>query len=338
VSGQVAVDLGSTRTLVADRSGHVLVDEPTIAAVNLRDGSLIAFGSPALSLPGRAAGEVTLLKPVSHGHLQDLGLTDQVAAHILELVRKRAGRHPEVLCCVPGLATGVQRRALERSFKRAGAPDVEFIEHAFAAGIGLKLRIDEPVATMVVDVGGGTTDVAVMALGGVVTEASVPVGGDDLNRAVRELCLRSFDLVVSPSIAEQVKFAIGTAWPGAETKIEVVGRDSSNGIARSIVISSSEVSAAIGELLRAMLATAVECIVTAPPDLANDLIARGLHLAGEAALLTGFTQRLATATGIPVHLVEDPGRASVMGAALCLRDLTAATGGRDLGPKRAVSR
>ncbi|MGO9559667.1 MAG: rod shape-determining protein [Acidimicrobiales bacterium] len=331
MSGQLAIDLGSTRTLVADTGGRLLVDEPTVAAVNLRDGSLIAFGSPALLLPGRSAGDVSVMKPVSHGQLQDLRLTDQVAEHLLGRVRKRVGRHPEILCSVPGLATGVQKRALERSFKRAGAAHVDFIEHAFAAGIGFKLRIDEPVATMVFDVGGGTTDVAVMALGGVVTEASIPLGGEDLDRAVRDLCLRSYDLVISPALAERVKIVIGTAWPASETKIDVTGRDTSNGMARSVVVSSSEVSAATEDCLRAMVGAAVSCIVTAPPDLANDLIARGLHLAGGAALMTGYARRLATATGIPVHLADDPARAAVMGAARCLRDLS------ETGARRAVS-
>ena len=332
MTGQIAVDLGSARTLVADAPGRILVDEPTVAAIRLRDGSLVAFGHKAAAMSGRAAGDVGVVKPVAHGHLQDLALTDQVASHLLGSVRKHVGRRPEVLCSVPGLATGVQRRALERSFKAAGAAHVEFIEHAVAAGVGFRLRIDEPVATMVVDVGAGTTDVAVMALGGVVTESSVPVGGDDIDRGVREVCLRSFDLVVSPGVAEQVKFAVATAWSGSERKIEVTGRDASNGSVRTVVVSSSEVSGAIAERVRAMVAAAVECITTAPPDLANDLLARGLHLAGEGALLDGFARRLATATGIPVHLADDPGRAAVVGAARCLRDLAEASGKRAVSP------
>ncbi|MHB1988244.1 MAG: rod shape-determining protein [Acidimicrobiales bacterium] len=321
MSGQVAVDLGSARTRLADSSGRLLVDEPTLSAVDLRDGSLIAFGSPAAAMPGRSAGEVGIVRPVANGQLQDLELTDQIAAHLLGRVRGRIGRRPEVLCSLPGLATGVQRRAMERSFKKAGASSVGFVEHGLAAGVGMRLRIAEPIATMVVDVGAGTTDACVMALGGVVTQVSVPIGGDDLDRDVRELCVRSFDLVVNMAVAEQIKLAIASAWPATETKIELTGRDVSNGIVRTIVISSSEVQAAIADHVRAMVAAAVECIVTAPPDLANDLIARGLHLAGDASLLAGYSRRLATATGIPVHLAEDPGRAAVLGAARCLREV-----------------
>ncbi|MHB8457191.1 MAG: rod shape-determining protein, partial [Acidimicrobiales bacterium] len=228
--------------------------------------------------------------------------------------------------------SGVQRRALERSFKAAGASRVDFIGHAVAAGIGFGLHIGEPVATMVVDAGGGTTDSAVMALGGVVTEVSIPVGGEDLDRAVRELCVRSFDLVVSPAVAEQVKMGLARAWPGGETKMEVTGRDVSNGMVRTVVISSSEVTTAISEPVRAMVQAAVKCIVTTQPDLANDLLTQGLHLAGRAGLLTGYARQLATATGIPVHAADDPGRAPVMGAVYCLRERSEASA------KRRVSR
>jgi rod shape-determining protein MreB len=338
VSGTLAVDLGSSRTLVADSSGRILVDEPTVAVVNLRDGSLVAFGAPAVDLPGRAAGELQLVHPVDHGQLQDLALTDQVAELLLRRVRRRVGRRPEVLCSVPGLASGVQRRALERSFSRAGASHVDFIEHAVAAGIGFRLHIDEPVATMVVDAGAGTTDVAVMALGGVVTEASLPVGGSDLDRAIREMCLRSHDLLLSPAVAEQVKLAIATAWPAPERKVEVSGRDSSNGMVRSVAVSSSEVAAAIDDPVRAMVGAAVKCIVEAPPDLANDLLSRGLHLAGEGGLLGGFTRRLATETGIPVHVAERPGEAAVLGAARCQRDLSGRRPGTAAATRSQVSR
>lgn len=321
MSSELAVDLGTSRTRAADRHGRLLFDEPTLAAVNQRDSSLVAFGTGAADLVGRSAGEVALMRPVVHGQLQDLALTDQVVARLLGKTRPKVGRHPEVVCSVPGLATSVQRRALERSFKSAGASHVEFIEHALAAGIGFRLHIDEPVATMVVDVGAGTTDVAVMALGGIVMESSVPVGGDDIDRAIRELCLRSFDLVISAGVSERVKLSIATAWPGVEKKVEVHGRDASNGTARAVVLSSSEVSGAIAEHVNAITTAAVGCIVSAPPDLANDLLARGLHLGGECALLDGLTRKLATATGIPVHLAKDPGRSAVVGAARCLSDM-----------------
>lgn len=320
MSSELAVDLGTGRTRVADAGGHVLLDEPTAAAVDLRDGSLVAFGDSALALPGRSAGQVGLVRPVAHGQLQDLALTDQVVDEVMTRVRQRSGRRPAVLCSVPGLASGVQRRALKRAFARAGAGRVEFVEHALAAGIGLQLDIEEPVATMVVDVGAGTTDIAVIALGGIVTGTSLPIGGGDLDVSVREACLRSHDLVVSPLVAEGLKRTIGTAWPAPEAKLEVSGRDASNGSSRTVVVSSSDVTTAMAELVREMVAAAVACITKAPPDLANDLLSQGLHLAGEGGLLAGFPRRLATAAGIPVHVADVHGRAAVLGAARCLRD------------------
>ncbi|MGH9298926.1 MAG: rod shape-determining protein [Acidimicrobiales bacterium] len=325
MSGELAIDLGSSRARVVDSSGRVLVDEPCVAAVDLTTGELVAFGEAALPMPARSSGQLTVMRPVAHGQMQDLPLTDAVTRWLLKRAESVAGHHyrrPAVLCCVPGLASGVQRRAMERAFRSGGAGHVEFIEHAVAVGVGFHLRIDEPVATMVVDIGGGTTDVAVMALGGVVTEASVPLGGEDMDHAIRELCLRSFDLVIAKSVAEQVKFAIGTAWPEEEEKVEVSGRDVSNGTVRTVVLSSSEVSGATGEQVRRIVATVVECIVTSPPDLANDLLARGLHLAGNGSRLRGLARRLATTTGIPVHLGERPDHAAVLGAARCLRART----------------
>lgn len=322
MTGQLAIDLGTSRTRVSDRSGRSLVDEPTVAAVDLRTDALVAYGTAAIGLSGRSAGEIGILRPVVSGQLQDLALTDQVAAALLDRVRRHGGRHPELLLTIPGLATGVQRRALEKAFKKAGAAEVDFITEAVAAGIGFGLRIDEPVATMVVDAGAGTTDVAVMALGGVVTESSVPVGGDDLDAAIRELCLRSFDLVVSRAVAEELKRDLATAWPEAEEKREVRGRDAANGAARTVVISSSEIAGAIAEVIGRIVASVIECIVSAPPDLANDLLSRGLHLAGGGSQLRGLARRLANDTQIPVHVAEDPAMAAVAGAARCIREIS----------------
>ncbi|MDA8038139.1 MAG: rod shape-determining protein [Actinomycetota bacterium] len=317
----LAVDVGSSRTRVMTMSKALLVDEPSLAAVEIGSGRLIAFGERARAMRGRTAGEVALVRPVRHGQLQDLALTDQVCVDLLRRARVAGHARPDVLCCVPSAATSVQRRALERSFRRAGARRVEFLEHAVASGMGALLRLEEPVASMVVDVGGGTTDIAVIALGGVVTGASVPVGGGDFDEAIRQLCERSFDLVIDTGTAEAVKLAIGTAWPSLEDKVEVRGRDASNGEPRAVVLSRGEVATALAEQVDAVVRAAVGCITTSPPDLANDLLARGLHLAGSGGLLDGFSQRLATATGIPVHLVDEPGLAAVRGASRCLKVL-----------------
>lgn len=320
--GALAVDLGSSRTRVMTMSKGLLLDEPTLAAVEIGSGRLLFFGEQAAAHRGRSAGEVQLMRPVRHGQLQDLALTDQICDLILQRAKQAGHSRPDVLCCVPAAATSVQRRALERSFREAGAKRVEFLEHAIACGMGARLRLDEPVASMVVDVGAATTDVAVIALGGVVTEASIAVGGGDFDAAVRMLCQRSFDLVIDRETAEVVKCTIGTAWPSVEDKVEVHGRDSSSGEARTVVLSRSEVASAIAEQVDTIVRACVGCITSAPPDLANDLLSRGLHLAGRGGLLDGFSRRLARATGIPVHLVDSPGLAAVTGAARCLKVLS----------------
>jgi rod shape-determining protein MreB len=327
----LAVDVGTARTLVVEPSKGLLVDEPTLAAVDIPTGKLLAFGAHARAMAGRAAGEVAIVRPVRQGQLVDLELTDQIASDVLARARNFGVHRPEVLCCVPGAATGVQKRALERSFKKAGARRVEFIEHAVACGIGARLQLEEPVASMVMDVGAGTSDIAVMALGGVVTEVSLPLGGNDFDEAIRLLCQRSFDLVLPFGAAESIKLAIGSAWPNDERKVEVRGRDLGNGLPRTVVLSRAEVATALREHVDAIIRGAVRCITESPPDLSNDLLNRGLYLAGGGAMLDGFAQRLATAAGIPIHLVSSPETVAVQGAARALRAMHSGGPGPSLG-------
>jgi len=331
VSRALAIDVGTARTRVLEATKGLLVDEPTLAAVDIPTGKLLAFGAEAGAMAGRAAGEVAVVRPVRQGQLVDLELTDQITAELFERARHFGVQRPEVLCCVPGAATGVQRRALERSFKKAGARRVGFVEHAVACGIGARLHLDEPVASMVMDVGAGTSDIAVMALGGVVTETSLAVGGSDFDEAIRQLCQRSFDLVLPFGAAESIKLAIGSAWPADERKVEVRGRDLGNGMPRIVVLSRAEVATALAEHVDSIIRAAVRCIIDSPPDLANDLLSRGLYLAGEGALLDGFARRLATATGIPIHLVSSPGTVAVEGAARALRAMRSAAPEASLG-------
>jgi rod shape-determining protein MreB len=319
LSGALAVDLGASRTRVVDPGRGVVVEEPTIAAVEMPTGRLVAYGEPARQMIGRAAGAVRVVRPVRHAQLQDLGLTDQIASHLLRLARSAGVARPEVLCCVSRLAGGVHRRALERSFKGAGARRVGFLDAALACAIGARIGLEEPVASMVVDVGAASTDIAVLAVGGIVSVKAVPIGGGDFDEEIRQLCIRSFELLIDIRTAEEVKRLIGSAWPSKEREAEVTGRDLSSGRPRSIVLSSSEVADAMSRDVDTIVNAAVRCITDAPPDLANDLLNRGLHLAGGGGLLDGFARRLATATRIPVHLVPDPIGATAAGAARYLQ-------------------
>jgi rod shape-determining protein MreB len=320
-SPEIGIDLGTANTVIYERGSGVLLCEPSVVAYD-GDDSVIAVGRAAKEMDGRAPGRIRVVHPLRGGTISDFR-----AAHVLirtlvdRALTSRPRLIPRIVACVPGCATDIECKAVEESARAAGVRATTFLPQAVAAAVGAGLDIMTTQGRMVVDVGGGTTDVAVMALGGVVTEASLPLGGGDLDRVIRAMCLRSFDLVVSPAVAEQLKVGIGAAWPRAEAKMEVSGRDASNGMVRAVVVSSSDVTTAMSDVVRAMVGAAVGCIVEAPPDLANDLLARGLHLAGEAGHLDGFPRRLATAAGIPVHISEDPGRAAVVGAAQCLREV-----------------
>ena len=254
MSADLAVDFGTARTLVAVRGHGVVVDEPTIAAVDLARNRLVAFGNEAAGLRGRCAGEVGIVRPVTHGQLADLDLTAAVAKQLLRLAKVGSVSPPTVLCCASGTATNVQRRALDRAFTRAGAERVRFVELPVAVALGSGLRIEEPIASMVVDVGAGTTEIGVLALGGLVTQASVPVGGGDFDEAIKNLCSRQLDLVIDSATAENVKYEIGSAWVEDDDKVEVRGRDASNGIVRSVVISRTEVADAIAPRVDRILA------------------------------------------------------------------------------------
>ncbi len=245
MSAELAVDLGTARTLVALRGKGIVVDEPTLAAVDLARNRLVAFGAEAAELRGRSAGEVAIVRPVSHGQLADVDLTSAVAKQLLRLAKVRSAGQLTVLCCASGVASSVQRRALDRAFTQAGAEHVRFVEQAVAAALGTGLHIEEPVASMVVDVGAGTSEMGVLALGGLVTHGAVRVGGGDFDEAIRRFCARQLDLVIDRETAEGIKITIGSAWVEDDDKVEVRGRDASNGIVRSVVVSRTEIADAI---------------------------------------------------------------------------------------------
>jgi rod shape-determining protein MreB len=328
VSSDLALELGSSVTRVADSRGVILLEEPTVAAVDADSRRLIAFGTKALGLGATTAGRVNLVRPVRHGQLMDIALAEDVLVEVVRAAGVSRLAHPRVLACIHAGATDVQQRALDRALRRAGARQVRFVEQPVACAIGVGLPIDEPTGSMVIDVGGGTTDMGVLALGALVTSASLPVGGDDFDEAVRLMLARCYDIVVDGSVASDVRRRIGTVRlsdPRSEgvgrpdlPHLEVRGRDVSSGLPRAVVISADELHQPLEDLIRPLLSAAVECISSAPPDLANDLLGSGLHLAGGGSLLDGLDYRLAMATSLPVHAVANPDRISITGASRCL--------------------
>jgi rod shape-determining protein MreB len=300
----------------------MLFEQPTVAAVDGDTGRLLGIGEKALAVGLATAGRVRLVRPVRHGQLVDIALAEEVLGEVVRSSGVSRLSHPRVLACVHVGATHVQRRALDRALRRVGAREVRFVEQPVACAVGMGLAIEEPAGVMVVDVGAGMTDVAVLALGGMVTATSLAVGGDDADDAVRLSIARRFGLVVDSATATEVRRRIGSVVAALDRpRLEVRGRDAATGEPTVAVLSAAEVAPVLEDLVRPILAAAVQCIATAPPDLANDLLRSGVHLCGEGSLLDGLDARLADATGLVVRAAAEPGHSAVLGAARCLMHL-----------------
>jgi rod shape-determining protein MreB len=316
VSADLALDLGTSITRVADRSGTIVLEEPTLAAVDTDTGKLVAFGREAVGLGARSAGRVALVRPVRNGKLVDVDLAQATVAEILRRSGASFFDHPRVVVCSHVDSTPVQQRAVERALRRAGARSVRFVEQPLACALGARLPIAEAVGRMVVDVGGGTTDVGVLALGGLVTSAAVPVGGNVFDEVVRDYLARVHRLVVERRVVEVLRREVGSVGPvGADVEVDVVGRDALTGLPGSRTVSRRELAAALEPVVEPVVAAAMRCMTSAPPDLANDLLGTGVLLAGGGSLLDGLARRLASAIGVPVHVPERLQLLGVLGAA-----------------------
>jgi len=321
VSLALALDLGTATTRLANGSGELIYEGPTVAAVETDSRRLVAFGDEALGLGARSGGRVQLRRPVRAGKLLDIDLAESFLAALLRRPGVSRLGGPRMLVCSHLSSTGVQRRAVGRALKRAGARTVSFVEQPVACAIGAGLEISEPVGTMVVDLGAGVCDVAVIALGGLVSSASVEVGGDNFDEAVREHLARRHGLLIDRAAAAQLRRAHATMSPGGGVgEIEVPGRDTRSGALRTATVARAALCAVIDRVAQPIFDTAARCITSAPPDLANDLISNGLILAGGGSRIEGFDRRLAQATGVPVHVPHDSELLAVLGAAQCLEE------------------
>jgi rod shape-determining protein MreB and related proteins len=295
VSGAFALDLGSSVTRVASPSGEMLFEEPTLAAVGLSGDRLLAFGTEAASFGAHSAGHVAMIRPVRAGKLVDVDVATAVVAEVFRRIGVGRLEHREVALCIHVDASAVQRRALERAIRQAGS--------------------------MVVDVGGGTSNVGVMALGGLVATAAADIGGLDFDQAIRAYLAREHGLALSQRRVEMLRRRHGSLAPAEPNLLVVVeGRDAKSGRPSSAEVTEGELAFVLDRVVEPLMALAVRCITEAPPDVANDLVGAGLTLVGGGSRLAGLDERLATATGVPVHVPAEPERLSVRGAARCLAE------------------
>ena len=297
----------------------IVLNEPSVIALNSRSGDVLAMGQEAWKMIGRTPGYIVAVRPLRQGAITDFDITERMIRLLLQRAGVSRFNRPRVVICVPSAITEVERRAVVEAARRAGAADAQLLEQPMAAAIGADLPINEPIGNMVIDVGGGTTETALISLGGVVALQAVRVGSFDIDAAIQTFIRREYGIAVGERTAEEIKMTIGSAWPVQEgIKAEVRGRDLMTGLPKTVILSPGEVRDAIDEPVSAMVESVIDCLGQAPPELAQDLILRGLNLVGGGGMLKGLDLRIAEETGIPVNLVDSPLEAVVLGAGRCV--------------------
>jgi rod shape-determining protein MreB len=325
IGRDMAVDLGTANTLVYVRGRGIVLNEPSVVAINQNTGGILAVGLEAKRMIGRTPGNIVAIRPLKDGVIADFDTTERMLRYFIQKVHKR--RHlakPRIVVCVPSGITGVEQRAVKDAGYAAGARKVYIIEEPMAAAIGAGLPIHEPTGNMVVDIGGGTTEVAVISLGGIVTAQSIRVGGDELDNAIISWVKKEYSLLLGERTAEEIKMAIGSAFPlPGEPDAEIRGRDLVSGLPKTILVSSEEIRRAIEEPVNQIVDAVKSTLDKCPPELSGDIMDRGIVLTGGGALLRGLDERLRHETGMPVHITEHPLDAVVMGSGKCVEEFEA---------------
>src|SRR3954466_4395372 len=323
-SNDIGIDLGTANTLVYVKDHGIVLREPSVVAVAAGTNRVLSVGDEAKRMLGRTPGNIVAIRPLKDGVIADFEITEAMLRHfIMKVHGKRAFKpRPRVVIAVPSGITEVEKRAVKESALRAGAREVYLIEEPMAAAIGVGLPVQDPAGNMIIDIGGGTTEVALISLSGIVFSRSVRVAGDELDEAVAGYMKRAYNLMIGERTAEEIKIKIGSAYPmEKETSMEVKGRDLVAGLPKTLQITSQEVREALLEPISTIVDSVRITLERCPPKLSADLVDRGLVLAGGGALLRGFDKLLSEETGLPVHVAEDPLSAVAEGTGKCLNEL-----------------
>jgi rod shape-determining protein MreB len=321
----MAVDLGTANTLVYVRGRGIVLNEPSVVAINTHTGKIVAVGIEAKRMIGRTPGNIVAVRPLKDGVIADFDVTERMLRYFIQKVHKR--RHfakPRIVVAVPSGITGVEQRAVKEAGYQAGARRVYIIEEPMAAAIGAGLPVHEPTGNMVVDIGGGTTEVAIISLGGIVTSQSIRVGGDELDQAIISYAKKEYSLMLGERTSEEIKMAIGSAYPfDDEPHAEIRGRDLVSGLPKTVVISAEEIRRAIEEPVNTVVDAVKTTLDKCPPELSGDIMDRGIALTGGGALLKNIDERLREETGMPIHMVDNPLDSVVLGSGKCVEDFEA---------------
>ena len=297
----------------------IVLNEPSVIALNSQSGEVLATGHEAWQMIGRTPGYIVAVRPLRGGAITDFDITERMIRLLLQRVGVTRFNRPRVLICVPSAITEVEKRAVTEAARRAGAADPQLIEQPMAAAIGAGLPVDEPVGNLIIDVGGGTTETAVISLGGIVALEAVRTGSFDIDTGIQNYVRREYGIAIGERTAEEIKMAIGSAAPTPdEVHAEVRGRDLMSGLPKTVVLSPTEVRTAIDEVTTTIVDSVIRCLSKAPPELSQDFLLRGIYLVGGGGLLRGLDKRIERETKVPVHLVDLALEAVVLGAGHCI--------------------
>ena len=322
-SSDLAIDLGTATTLVYVRGQGIVLNEPSVVAIEKQSNTVLAVGVEAKRMVGRTPGNIVAIRPIKEGVIADFGMTEKMLKYFITKAHNRSSFvRPRVIIGVPSRITEVEQRAVRESATHAGAREVYLIEEPVAAAIGAGLPITEPSGNMVVDIGGGTTDIAVISLGGIVCSESVKVAGDQMDEAIMSYVKRRYNLLIGEHMAEKVKMEVGSAYPLEEQKTMMVkGRDMISGIPRTVVVNDAEIREALEEPIHAIINALRTSLEKTPPELAGDIIDRGVVLTGGGSMLPGLATRFQEETNLPIITVDDPLTSVVLGVGKVLDEI-----------------
>ncbi len=323
-SKDLAIDLGTTNTLVYTRDKGIIINEPSVVAVNMRTDEILAVGDEAKKMVGKTPAHIQAIKPLVDGVISDFEVTEKMLKYFINKVHNESFTlvpRPKVIVGIPLDITEVEKKAVEDAARSAGAREVFLIEESMAAAIGSRLPVTEPTANMIVDIGGGTTEIAVISLGGVVTWKTLRLAGNEMDNNIIQYVREEFNILIGEQVAENIKIKIGSATPLKEPmEIEVRGRDLINGLPKASVISDSQVREAMRRTIDKIIENIKITLETTPPELVSDIYEHGIVLTGGGALLRGLDKEIAQATKIPVRVADDPLTCVVRGAGMLLDD------------------
>ncbi|MDC0881571.1 rod shape-determining protein [Candidatus Marinimicrobia bacterium] len=321
ISGDIAIDLGTANTLIWLKGKGVVINEPSIVARTIHDDQIVAVGDEAKAMLGRTHRDLETVRPLQDGVIADFKMTDGMLQGFINKINFSRMARPRMVICVPSGVTEVERRAVKESGERANAREVYLIEEPVAAAIGIGLDISQPIGNIIVDIGGGTTEIAVISLNGVVTKETIRIAGDEMDECILQWFRNEHKLEIGLGMSESIKKSVGSAMQMSPKEISVRGRDLVTGIPKTIEVSSDEIRQALKDPVNAIVEAVKRCLEQTPPELAADILERGIIVAGGGSLLKGIDQIIRERTNVPVNVAEDPLLSVVKGTGMVLENL-----------------